>query len=91
MTVEYLVNHFSVSVSVSKVHADTTAVVKSRPENLIEHKVVVEGGRDLIRALAISCFKLLKLLVAQKRDAKLVSPVKLLSKPHTLLVVIQPV
>ena len=91
MTVEYLVNHFSVYVSVSKVLADTAAVVKFRPENLVEHEVVVEGGCDLIRALAISCFKLLKLLVAQKRDAKLSTSVKLFSKPHALLVVIQPV
>jgi hypothetical protein len=90
VTVEYLVNHFSVYVSVSKVLADTTVVVKSRPENMTEHEVVVEGGCDLIRALAISIFKLLKLLVAQKRDAKLSTSVKLLSKPHTLLRVIQP-
>ena len=85
MTVEYLVNHFSVYVSVSKVHADTTAVVKFRPENLVEHEVVVEGGRNLIRALAISIFELLELLVAQKRDAELSTSVKLFSKPQTLL------
>jgi hypothetical protein len=85
VTVEYLVNHFSVYVSVSKVHADTTAVVKFRPENLVEHEVVVEGGRNLIRALAISIFELLELLVAQKRDAELSTSVKLFSKPQTLL------
>lgn len=85
MTVEYLVNHFSVYVSVSKVFADTTAVVKFRPENLVEHKVEVEGGRNLIRALAISIFELLELLVAQKRDAELSTSVKLFSKPQTLL------
>ena len=89
MTVEYLVNYFSVYVSVSKIHADTTAVVKFRPENLIEHEVVVKTGRDLIRALAISIFEFLELSVAQKRDAKLCTSVKLLSKPHTLLGVIQ--
>ena len=60
------------------------------PEDLVEHEVVVEGGRNLIRALAISIFELLELLVAQKRDAKLSTSVKLLSKPHTLLGVIQP-
>ncbi|MFO0005313.1 MAG: hypothetical protein ACK559_29725, partial [bacterium] len=63
----------------------TTAVVKFRPENLVEHEVVVEGGRNLIRALAISIFELLELLVAQKRDAELSTSVKLFSKPQTLL------
>jgi hypothetical protein len=57
---------------------------------MTEHEVVVKTERNLIRALAISIFELLELLVAQKRDAKLSTSVKLLSKPHTLLGVIQP-
>jgi len=91
MTVEYLVDYFSILVSVSKVPADTATVVKFYPKDLIKHKVVVKGGRDLIRAPTISMFEIIELLVAQKRDAEVSTSIKLFSKPHTLLVVVQPV